>query len=180
MDATAFRACWWDGRDAIMPVELLAQAVDPKGVALLNPEDSEFLQETGLPEEAAPFLTFEPDDLGWIPEHARPPEYDRYVGIGTNGSGDPLVACREGVFVLNHDDGFSPAFVNCSIASLAQTLLLFRDFVKELTSPSGDRPSPVQAKHILITHLETHDPKALLDGSMWPGEIDAFETGLQD
>src|SRR5260370_1394397 len=60
----------------------------------VSDESRTFLTSVGLPESAAPFLDFAGPKNGVIQTAAKlwqlTPEFNRYLVIGSNGSGDPL------------------------------------------------------------------------------------------
>src|SRR5437773_8618001 len=77
----------------------------------LAERDRRLLTEAGLPDSAAPSLTFDarPGLLGALRDAGvAPPDTAALVEIGFNGSGDPI--CLDSgtgtICVLNHDDNF--------------------------------------------------------------------------
>jgi hypothetical protein len=49
--------------------------------------------------------------------------------LGSNGSGDPIVIelSSRAIAYLNHDDGMRRVFINSSVATFAESLLLFQE-----------------------------------------------------
>jgi hypothetical protein len=98
---------------------------DTLATITLADADRLLLTEHGLPEDAAPYLTFtaRPGLLGTLRSIGQEPAgTERFVEIGANGSGDPF--CLDGssgaVCYLNHDDAFTPVVVNTSVSALLQ------------------------------------------------------------
>jgi hypothetical protein len=111
----------------------------------------EFLNLSGLPDEAAPFLTFVGDtntsnkydciDLltNWF--DFLPPEFSKYVVIGSDGCGDIIALnVEEDCIVewLDHEDGFSSRFMNSTIQHLASSLVTYSMFVKAIKKENGE------------------------------------------
>lgn len=151
----------------------------------LRDRDRSLLTKAGLPESAAPFLSFGPQPglLGALRDSGDPPpDTDGYVEIGLNGSGDPicLEASTGEVWYLNHDDGFRAVFINSSVEQLTEFLLLFRSLVEAAISERGpgaylDGDIPSAALHQAATSMRAADSTALQPGSMWSDEL-----GLRD
>lgn len=142
-----------------------------------------FLKTAGLPESAAPFLSFE--ELKSTPlasvskEWGLPEEYERYKIIGSNGSGDPVcidINESSSIVYLNHDNYFKRVFINSSIPQLAESLLLFRDFVHKVQKEYGedaylDNRIPDNLIHWLYDELKKIDEYSVdLDG-LWGDEL---------
>ena len=106
----------------------------------LNNLDKEFLQ-VGLPEDAAPFLSFGPQsgaNLQKVSE-VHPNllvEYDDYLIVGFNGYGDPICIHETKGYIayLNHDDGFSEIFMNSGLAQFLTFLILFREIMANVNN----------------------------------------------
>lgn len=151
----------------------------------LRDGDRSLLTQAGLPDSAAPFLSFGPQSglLGALRDSGDPPpNTDGYVEIGFNGSGDPicLEASTGSVWYLNHDDGFRAVFVNSSVEQLTEFLLLFRALVEAAVSERGhgaylDGDIPSAVLHQAATSMRAADSTALQPGSMWSDEL-----GLRD
>jgi len=97
----------------------------------------QFLENAGLPQEAAPFLSFGPGKLDWL----RRPEddLDRYSVVGTDGSGDPLVVDEDGVvWRIDHEAPDQKTLVNSSMQALAECLLAYRNLVLETVALGGE------------------------------------------
>ena len=98
-----------------------------------------FLTEAGLPDDAAPFLSFGPPKKGAIPRASETlwhltPDFACYRVIGPNGAGDPVCIDESAggrVVYLNHDNYFEPILVASSVFALAECLLVFRNFIAQ-------------------------------------------------
>jgi hypothetical protein len=147
----------------------------------LRGRDRSLLTQAGLPDRAAPWLSFGPQPglLGALRDSGEaPPGTDAYVEIGFNGSGDPicLEASTGAVWYLNHDDGFRAVFVNSSVGQLTEFLLLFRVLVETATSERGqdaylDGDIPAVALDQAATMMRAADPTALQPDTMWSDEL---------
>ena len=153
--------------------------------------DIEFFTQCGLPESAAPFLNFEGERVKWEEEYfgidmliSKYPflneSYNKYVCIGHNGCGDPIVLNLENriVEVLNHDNDFEPIFMNSSVFDLAKFLLIYRQFVIEVISLNGqdaflNRKFSEKQFSQLKQKFEAIDPKALQLG-FWHAELEYY------
>lgn len=131
----------------------------------MTDHDKTFLAEAGLPEDAAPFLSFlyEPgivlESLLTI-DSSLGSEYEKYIILGNNGSGDPIcIRQPEGIIVvLNHDNHMQEIFINSSISQFAESLCLFQESIN-----SG-------FKLDFIAELKRLDARALNEPAMWPEE----------
>lgn len=174
----------WNGPDDLRPISL----------ATLNrfnlTEDAkEFLNKAGLPESCAPFLSFagditpgtRHDSISLLTEDLQflDTGFSKYVLIGTTGSGDPIVldtanGCR--VEWLNHENNFSPGFINSSVDRLAGCLLAYQQFVTTINTENGDdsylesRFSDAHFNSLRET-LKAIDERAVSDG-FWKDELD--------
>jgi hypothetical protein len=108
----------------------------------VNEESFRFFTECGLPDDAAPFLSFElvRQNRLWTPARILNIEFDgldEFLMFGSNGSGDPvcidLVENNEIVY-LNHDNYFERIYMNRSIEQFAMCLILYKKFLKSIAS----------------------------------------------
>lgn len=115
----------------------------------LQPATAEFLTQAGLPEDAAPFLSFVQSNaqryntINKLSAHFDflEPEFDQYVYIGSCGDGDVIAihtAGNDKVVWLDHEDNFTPRFFNSSIGSLAGCLVAYRDFIQAMQKDNGE------------------------------------------
>lgn len=129
-----------------------------------------FLIEAGLPDSAAPFLSFEVPKDGSLPRVSQawqlPETYNPFRVIGFNGSGDPICLDENAfgaVIFLNHDNHFERVLMNSSVLQLAESLLVFRGCVqKRLTSELGAQCSE---------ELQRIDEIAWQQSNFWREEV---------
>ncbi len=178
MNAEEFKREWTGAGDTLI-------AFTPESLqGLALPEASiTFLVNAGLPDSAAPFLDF----FGHGSRRLQPaskayslgPEFDRFLCIGTNDSGDPLCIDAESngtVTLLFHDDNFRPVRVNSSVEQLATSLLSFRKLVDAACELNGedaflDGDIPSHLIQTLEEELTAIDPACMIERSFWPTEI---------
>lgn len=152
----------------------------------MSDADKRFLIEAGLPDSAAPFLSFESPERGPLPTVMeiwhQDDRFRRYRIIGFNGSGDPL-ALDDGaegeVVYLNHDNYFQRVFVNSSVRQLAECLLLYREMVDDAITTNGkdallERRIPSKGRLRLEQDLRRTDRKAMEAHCMWWDELQAL------
>jgi len=154
----------------------------------LSDEDKAFLLEAGLPEDAAPFLSFEVPSTGELPTVAKqwgqPREFDRYRTIGSDGSGNPIAldeSERGEVVCLDHEDRFSRMLMNQSIRQLAESLLAYRKLVRDTQAEFGedaflDGKSSEKARADLRRELTSIDAAAIRPGCFWPGALQNLDA----
>lgn len=114
----------------------------------LSPETARFLTESGLPEDAAPLLSFvgnspnTRDRIGTLSTLVRQrPDLDHLVCVGFDGEGNPIAidtSAQDGIVWLDHEDRFTPAFMNTSIHTLAECLLHYRGFIQLIRAENGE------------------------------------------
>ena len=147
----------------------------------ISDEDKAFLAEAGLPSSAAPFLNFESPKSGELPTVAKQwkqsDAFDRYRVIGSDGSGNPI-AIDEGqagqVVRLDHEDKFARTFINTTIHQFAESLLAYRDILRDL---DGEDALPEKARKQLHQRLKKIDPAAMKPACFWPEETTTTEAG---
>lgn len=132
--------------------------------------DKDILTVSGLPKDAAPFLTFgmgKGDCLRRLGEaYGLSQEFGRYRMIGSNSSGDMICIdeARDGMIVyLNHDNNMQVIYMNSGVCSLASSLCAFGKLMLD-----GDAAACRAAIHEV-------DPKAIEPGNFWAAEIDNEE-----
>ncbi len=90
----------------------------------LNKSDSEFLSNVGMPNQAAPFLSFNPVcDWDFQP--------DNYFALGADGNGSPICIEYETGFIvlLDHDWDMKKVFINSSLIQFAESLCMYRSML---------------------------------------------------
>ena len=97
--------------------------------------------------------------------------------LGSNGSGDPVVAAHDGTIAyLNHDDGFTPRYINKDVATFAESLLAYRSLIAEAQRINGpdaflDGNVPPHLLGGFEAFLADCDPRAIGAGAMWREEL---------
>jgi len=129
-----------------------------------------FLLEAGLPSAAAPFLTFEVPGECSLPTVSEawhlPDEFGGFRVIGFNGSGDPVCldeSASGAVVHLNHDNGFERVLMNSSVPQLAESMVIFRAFVR--------RGASAEAEAWCAEELRRVDEAAWVSSSFWRDEL---------
>jgi hypothetical protein len=147
----------------------------------IDPQDAEWLISVGLPDSAAPFLSFGTEyeiNIPTLTELWGIADGSQYRIIGSNGSGDPVAidtATSGHVVYLNHDNNFQRVFINSSIMQLACCLLACKRLIKEAQVVNGpeaylDGNVPADVRARFISTIESSDPPAIVDG-MWADEL---------
>lgn len=145
-----------------------------------------FLREVGLPASVAPFLDFQPPKTGPLPTvdqvwRLNDSKFGSFYVIGSNGSGDSIAITLSGsVFYLNHDDGFQSCYINKDVLALSETLLRFREMIREASKQNGPAAFlhgqvPAEAVNAVRSQLRSYDPKALDEEAMWTDELDEID-----
>ncbi len=173
--------------------ELSVFDVNSPHAHLLPEELKDFLSECGLPESAAPFMSF---NLGCA-EVARiyevfgqPSDYsedekdrlNRYLVIGSDGGGNPIVLdLKDNCSVVNvsHENGFNDSwFMNTSVFQLAESLLEVRDmfvsFEKSGLPYNEDEEIPEEFKSPVNTKLMAIDPRGNEVGAYWENALEGL------
>ncbi len=125
----------------------------------ISETDRQLLIESGLPADAAPFLSF-----GLSAGRVLQPlaEFPDSVPIGHNGSGD-LICLDQleagAVVYYNHDNHMQRVFMNSSLMQFAECLCLFARFMQ--TKDASE----------FTTRVREIDPAALSPGAFWSNEV---------
>lgn len=143
----------------------------------------EFLAKAGLPEEAAPFLSFTASSRGFSSDLLRAAidRPDVFV-VGSNGSGDPVAVRLDGALVyLNHDAEFAEIYINRDVNTFAVTALRMRELIAETQRLMGsdaylDGLIPEATTQDFRSFLSSVDPLALEQGTLWADEIDSWQS----
>lgn len=142
----------------------------------LDQKSIEFLFDIGLPNDVLE-LSFDymTEDLQTVNEAYKIDDsnFDKYVCIGFNGSGDPIgLKTGNGEIVyLNHDDGFKEVYINADIEKFSRCgieIMEFQDNLKKLHSNSyfSTEFSDEQLTELKSRLIEI-DKKALNNHSHW-------------
>ena len=161
----------------------------------LNSHTVNFLKVAGLPNFAEPFLSFvqnEGDDFNKIRKlrdayEFLGQEFDKYVLMGWDGVGDPIVInteANDAIESLDHEGGFSAYYFNSSIATMAKCLLVQRQFVELVDAENGpesyaDSNFTDAQFEMLKTGILSADADALQDDGFWKVSLEV-ELTLRD
>ena len=192
MQPSEFRKAWVEVEDNLRPITL-----DTLNKFELTQEAIDFLNISGLPESAAPFVNFVGDwntrdkysVIDKLPNlfNFLDSSYDKYIVIGSDGSGN-FIACdtSKGCTIewLDHEDYFSASFMNSSIGQLANCLLVYREFVlkvNETSSPDGwfDTSFSDAQYDALKDILESIDERATKEG-FWKEQLEILLANRED
>jgi len=184
LTADQFRRRWCDDNEEVLivfPASAL-EAVD------ITEGTRTFLAVAGLPIDAAPFLSFSaPPTSRWptaADEWPLSDDYHRYRVIGFNDSGDPLcldTVAGGAVVYLNHDDKFRRVLVNSDVTTLGESLLTFRQLVREAQRRNGvdayiDGDVPRDVLEWCRAEIRRIDEAAMSGECDWPMELDSMLT----
>lgn len=179
IDANEFKERW---NEKIFPlVKYTNNKVD---ILSINKQDKEFLLAVGLPDSAAPFLSFVKEEKGALKKlkelYDIQQRYGDYVYLGYNASGDLIVLNEESgeVLCINHENS-EEQYVNKSIVQLAESLLEYASFVNHINQVRGDfayldRECAIEDIRDISNRLKCIDSEALKVGSFWSEEIEQF------
>lgn len=139
-------------------------------------ETKTFLIEGGLPESAAPFLSFYLQDGDGLINTAEQwrlnSNFADFWSIGSNGSGDPIcIKKNEEIVYLNHDNHFQETFINSSVRHLAGCLLVYRQMIEELNDGYLSDNIPEEWKQRTWKLLCDVDGALSQRKNMWSQEI---------
>jgi hypothetical protein len=160
------------------------EVVIDKSVILNN--DKNFLVIAGLPESAAPFLSFEGSEQGGgkplnekyeVSEN----EFKEFIYIGFTGENNPIcISTTSGTVVsFDYQNNFDEIFINSSINQLAESLLIYDDFVKKIKLANGrkaflEKNAPSESILWLEKELKRIDKNSLNESSFWKTEIESY------
>ncbi|MET4108814.1 SUKH-4 family immunity protein [Hymenobacter sp. UYP22] len=148
----------------------------------LSSSTRQFLEEAGLPIDAAPFLSFanqdDPPYLISTQYDFLPASFERYVCIGSDGAGNPIVidSLTQQILLLDHENEFAIQYMNSTIWQLAEALIVYCEFGKQTVALNGkDAFIDANFSDELFTDLRqklfTIDSVAINDNSFWVGEM---------
>ena len=131
-----------------------------------------FLSTVGLPNDAAPYLTFIDDKLRSELEGIYSdddPGYKCLVIIGSDDAGDFIcidVVQRSEVVTIDHEDGYKKRFMNSSAKTLFAFLTIYKSFIQKLQDLRGedaylDADFTDQEMDELLREFESVDERAL-------------------
>ena len=178
MNPIKFKQEWDKKGDPTFPINMAKS----KGLGLK--EDTQFfLENSGLPKSAAPYLSFVINSWDILPltanYHFLPFRFSRYILIGSDSEGNPIVIDskqEDKILWLDHDNDFYESFMNTSIDLLAHFILLYRNFVENVLKEGGEDAffqgnfTDYQFQE-LTRAMEKLDPEALKEEAFWGGEL---------
>ena len=114
-------------------------------------------------------------------------DYDRYLAIGFNGSGDPIAINLDNqeLIYLNHDNYFEEVFINSDMKRFALSVLRIQSFNEQLRKLNSDsffqtEFSDEQLEQ-LIQDLKVIDPKVFeIDNGHWKSTLDYYKWERED
>lgn len=177
MSPEDFKRLWEVDGDFLCPL-----SADELSAVVIPADAREFLNQAGLPQDTAPFLSFDAISRGQQsdPMRSAMARSDILV-IGANGSGDPVVVLRDGTLAsLNHDAAFAETYINKDINTFAETALKMRHLIAETQRLNGpdaylDGNIPAQLCLELRSFLDRTDPASLEPGALWADEIASWK-----
>ena len=185
MSPEDFKQLWQRSNDQLSPISR------EKTIRLsLLPSTIDFLTIAGLPKYAAPNLSFANDSNDrvfginklvdqynfLIDTH----EYEKYVVIGSCRDGDVIAVNtmeQDLISQLDHEDLFSSTFFNSSIETLADFLIIYRDFESSVTAERGEEGyrscyfTDIQFDELKAKMLKS-DRRALIEEGFWKDELE--------
>jgi len=156
----------------------------------------EFLTKVGLPEDSAPFLSFVKDNDDpyegivdmIIAYDFLEAEFNKYIRIGSDGEGNPIVInieANDRIEILDHEDDFLSRYMNASLITLLKYLLVYREFVQTVIKENGDEAFldsnfTIEQFENLKSEMNAIDPKALIEDSFWNQELELLLANRED
>jgi hypothetical protein len=183
MTPQEFKSIWTSTGDTLSPL------TESRLIGLnLKPKTIEFLTKSGLPVDAAPFLTFADNSEGKYKGIVKltvqfdflEEEFEKWIVIGSCSDGDPIainVESGDQIDWLDHDNYFEPGFFNSSIEALADCLIIYRQFMQDIQRENGEEAylngdfSDIQFESLKSKLLKA-DSKALVDNGFWKEQLD--------
>ena len=115
------------------------------------------------------------------------PEFDKYLAIGFNGSGDPisLNQINQELIYLNHDNEFQEIFINSDLKKFAHSVLRIQRFMNQITKLTPDSFFETEFSDEsfdnLLTDLKQIDSKIFeVDRSHWLITLDTLKWERED
>ncbi|MEP2278966.1 hypothetical protein [Maribacter sp.] len=144
MKPEEFKKLWTSNEEKLNPISI--NRLNGLG---LSDASIQFLNTAGLPQSAAPFLSFVTDSddlyqgihkLTKIYEFLEP-EFDKYIVIGSCSDGDPIVVNTEledRIEFLDHEDYFSSKPFNSNFSSMTDSLIAYSKFIERVQNENGE------------------------------------------
>ncbi len=148
----------------------------------IDKEAKKFLMEAGLPDSAAPSLSFSVGMPSICEKYGMEEEYSSYKYIGSTGWGDPICLYEDdgSIVYLDHEENLEyQTFINSSILQLAESLLVYAQLIQETQKENGDdafldNNIPERLKKWIFEELKRIDPPAVEDG-FWKAELESLD-----
>lgn len=109
-------------------------------------------------------------------------EFDKYLAIGFNGSGDPISinTNNQELIYLNHDNKFQEVFINSDLKRFAQSILRIQEFMDQVTKLTPDSFFETEFSDEsfdqLLTDLKLIDSKVFdIDSNHWLITLDTIK-----
>jgi hypothetical protein len=183
MTPQEFKSIWTSTGDTLSPLN------ESRLIGLnLKRKTIEFLTKSGLPVDAAPFLTFVDNSEDKYKGIVRltvqfdflEEEFKKWIVIGSCSDGDPIainVESGDQIDWLDHENYFEPGVFNSSIEALADCLIIYRQFIQDIQRENGEEAylngdfSDIQFESLKSKLLKA-DNKALVDNGFWKEQLD--------
>ncbi len=183
MKAEEFINIWTLDEDNLNPIS--REKLNGLG---LSENSIEFLVKSGLPDSAAPFLSFSKNSndvydsvqkLTSIYDFLEP-EFEKYVVIGSCNDGDLIVintGNNDKIEYLDHEDYFSSHPFNSNLVATAKCLIAYRNFVKRVQTENGEDAflesnfTDEQFKKLKLD-LKNADSEALQSDGFWLQQLE--------
>ena len=191
MTPLEFKNKWTTDTDSLSPISL-----DRLKGLNLRQSTIDFLNTAGLPDSVAPYLSLVKDTSDLFDGINKltkqydflEKEYDSLVVIGADGSGNPLAintAEEDKIVWLDHEDMFSARYVNKSISELAETFIIYRDFISLIQNENGedaylDANFTDEQFATLKQKINLADSKALIEDGFWKDELEMMLANRQE
>ena len=170
-------------------LELIKALPSSRNKFKLDQKSTEFLFDIGLPNDVLE-LNFDylTENLETVNETWKigDLEFDKYVSIGFNGSGDPIVINTENgeIVYLNHDDGFKEIYINADIEKFAHCgikIIEFQNNLKKLKPESyfSTEFSDIQLLNLKNTLTEI-DNKIFENDTHWSHTVEYWIWERED
>jgi hypothetical protein len=161
----------------------------------LSKSTVDFLSNSGLPTYAEPNLSFviDTDDVFYginklterFDLYDKKSEFEKYIVIGSCRDGNQIAidtGDNDKIVELDHEDLFSPMFFNSSIETLADFLIIYRDFETDVLK-GKDPDDDFQCFNFTDQRFEKlrnsfylADSKALTEKGFWKEELEIMLT----
>lgn len=194
MTPQAFKSNWTNKDEPLSP--LSTSRIDRFN---LSKATSDFLSIAGLPVYCEPNLSFanDTDDIVYginrLTEQYNfeedKPKFDKYVVIGSCRDGDAIAidtSDNDKIVELDHEDLFSSMYFNSSIETLAEFLILYRDFETEVLQ-GKDPDDNFQCFNFTDEQFErlrnkmyAIDSKAVTERGFWKEELEIMLSIRQE